>query len=50
MTGTFRLMHHGQIGWFTCDGAAVNGTTICVLEKEFDSKDPVWKVEDHDIL
>jgi hypothetical protein len=50
MIGTSRLMHYGQIGWFTRDGAAVNGTTICELEKEFDSEDPVWKAKDHDIL
>jgi hypothetical protein len=35
------VMHDGQIDWFTCDGAAVNGTTIRELEKEFDNEDPV---------
>lgn len=39
-----------QIGWFTSDGAAVNGTTIRALEKDFDSETPVWKAKDHDIL
>ncbi len=39
-----------QIGWFTCDGAPVNGTTIRELETTFDSEDPVWTAKDHDIL
>jgi hypothetical protein len=50
MTGTSRLMYSGQIRWFTCDRAVVNGITICELEKEFYSEDPVWKAKDHDIL
>jgi hypothetical protein len=47
---TSKVMHDGQIGWFTYDEAAVNGTTIHELEKEFDNEDPVWKARDHDIL
>ena len=50
MIGTSMVMRDGQIGWFTCDGAAVNGTTIHELEKEFYNKDLVWKARDHDIL
>ena len=48
--GTSMVTRDGQISWFTCDGAAVNGTTIHELEKEFDNEDLVWKARDHDIL
>ena len=47
---TSRLILLSQIGWFTCDGAAVNGMTICELENDFDSEDLVWTAKDHDIL
>ena len=50
MIGTSMVTCDGQIGWFTCDGAAVNGTTIRELEKEFDNEDLIWKARDHDIL
>jgi hypothetical protein len=41
---------HPQVGWFTCDGAAVNGTTLREFEKLLDEKDEGWTAKEHDIL
>src|SRR5438876_1148860 len=39
-----------QVGWFTADGAAVNGASLRVFETELDSADEGWLAEQHDIL
>jgi hypothetical protein len=49
-----RYVLKGKVGWFTADGAAVNGTTI----REFgnginngtDTADHGWTAQEHDIL
>jgi len=33
-----------------CDGAAVNGTTLCEFEKLLDEKGKGWIAKEHDIL
>ena len=41
---------HFKVGWFTCDGAAVNGTTLHEFEKLLDERDQSWTAKEHDIL
>ena len=41
---------HGKVGWFTCDGAAVNGTTLRKFETHLDSTDSTWLAQEHEIL
>jgi hypothetical protein len=41
---------HGKVGWFTCDGTAVNGTTLCKFETQLDSADGMWMAQEHEIL
>ena len=38
------------MGWFTCDGAAVNGTTLREFAKEISITDDGWDAREHDIL
>jgi hypothetical protein len=38
-----------QVGWFTSDGAAVNRTTLCVLQNST-SMDAGWTAQEHDML
>lgn len=45
-----RPCHCCQIGWFTCDGAAVNGTTLRELENKVDGFNLDWSAQDHHIL
>ena len=47
---TLTLFLHPQIGWFTCDGADVNGTTLHEFEKLLNEKDEGWTAKEHDIL
>jgi hypothetical protein len=38
------------VGWFTCDGAAVNGTTLREFAKEISVTDEGWEAREHEIL
>jgi hypothetical protein len=38
------------VGWFTADGAAVNGASLREFEKALDSEDEGWDAQQHDIL
>jgi hypothetical protein len=38
------------VGWFTCDGAAVNGTTLREFAKEITVTDDGWEAREHEIL
>jgi hypothetical protein len=44
-----RYQLHGKVGWFTSDGAAVNRTTLRVLE-ESASVQTGWTAKEHDML
>jgi hypothetical protein len=44
------LIELKQVGWFTADGAAVNGASLRVFEKELDAADEGWDAKQHDIL
>ncbi len=46
----FWLITIEQVGWFTSDGAAVNGASLRELGKELDSADDGWDAKEHDIL
>jgi hypothetical protein len=39
-----------QIGWFTSDGAAVNRTTLSVLQDMLSDVEIGWTAEEHDML
>lgn len=41
---------HGKVGWFTCDGTAVNSTTLHEFETQLDSTDGMWMAQEHKIL
>ena len=49
LTNTKKLPYW-QVGWFTADGAAVNGTTIHEFEHKIDIADNGWTAQEHDIL
>ena len=44
-----RYQVHSKVGWFTSDGAAVNHTTLWVLQDGM-SVETGWTAKDHDML
>ena len=41
------LLTQLQVGWIICDGAAVNGTTLCEFEKKLNDEDVNWSAKGH---
>jgi hypothetical protein len=42
-----KLLFITQVGWFTCNGAAVNRTTLCTLQN---NSETAWMAQEHDML